>query len=296
MSAYDRRQKSAALTALAAQAGAGIGSGGPMGAWNQNMANMASSTAQAAAEKEAQKEAEKAEKQKKGGSIGGMAGSIIGSVLGGPVGAAIGGTVGSAGGQAIGGGRVDVGSALGQGAMAGISGVAGNMLPPLGGAGAGASNAVGTAAQTTTQAAGGQAASNATMKAAVDAVTNGGGKAALQEAALTSAQGMGQAAAQGAGAGVGQAVSPLVQTGYTGGGTATPVGGNRGSGLFGFLSTPDSMQQMGNQLYGTMATNMFTGVTGMDGMFDPSVPTVSTYRRNPKNGMALEPVYPTFYR
>lgn len=293
MSAYDRRQQNAALTALAAQAGAGIGSGSPMGAWNQNMASLASSTAQAAAEKEAAKQAEKAEKQKKGGSIGGVAGSVIGSVLGGPVGAAIGGTVGSAGGQAISGGHVDMSSALGQGAMAGIGGVAGEMLPTLGGAaGAGAG---GTVAQTTTQAARGQAASNATMKDAVNAVTNGGGKAALQEAALTSAQGMGQAAAQGPGAGIGQAVPPLVQKGYKGGGTATPVGGNRGSGLFGQFTTPDSMQKMGNQLRGMMATNMLTGATSMDGMFDPTVPTVSTYHRNPKNGMALEPVYPTFY-
>lgn len=279
MSAYDRRQRSAALTALAAQAGAGIGSGGPMGAWNQNMASMASNTAQAAAEKEAQKEAEKAKKQGTLGKIGSVAGGLLGAVtpLGPIVGPALGATLGSAGGQMLGGGRVDLSSALGQGATAGLGGVAGKMLPALGGAGAGAGE---TVAQTTTQAAGGQAASNATMKSAVDAVTNGGGKAALARAA--GSQPMSPVS------------PPLVQSGYTGGGTATPVGGNRGSGLFGFLSTPDSIQRMGNQFRGMMATNMLSGATGMDGMFDPSVPTVSTYRRDPQRGMALTPVYPTF--
>ena len=258
MSSYDRRQRSAALTALAAQAGAGIGSGGPMGAWNQNMANMASNTAQAAAEKEAQKEAEKAKKQKIGGSIGGILGGVAGSLIpvAGPIiGPMIGGALGSSGGQLVGGGRVDLGSAALSGGLAGLGGAAGKFL-------GGAAGAGGTAAQTTTQASGGLAASNATMKAA--------GTQALSPMS-----------------------PPLVQTGYTGGGTATPVGGG---GLFGRIATPANMAKMSSQFKGSLLMNGLSDATGMDGMFDPSVPTVSTYRRNPKNGMALEPVYPTFYR
>lgn len=129
MSAYKKRQKMLAMSNIMAQAGAGIGSDGPMGNFAGNMGQIASNMAQAEAESEAQKEAEDKEKSgflgKIGGLIGGTAASLIPGV--GPViGPAIGSALGSAAGQAAGGGGVDLGQTLGAGTSGGMGGYIGN--------------------------------------------------------------------------------------------------------------------------------------------------------------------------
>ncbi len=129
MSAYKKRQKMLALTRVMADAGAGIGSNGPMGNFAGNMGQIASNMAQAEAESEAQKEAEKKEKSGFFGKIGGLLGGVAGSAipwLGPVIGPAIGSALGSAGGQAAGGGGVDVGQVLGAGISGGMGGYMGN--------------------------------------------------------------------------------------------------------------------------------------------------------------------------
>lgn len=123
MSAYDKRQKIAALAQLAAQSGAGIGTGTPMGEWGSRMGQMSANFAQAAAEKERQEELENAEKGNGLGKIGSVVLGAIGGVAGGPAGAALGASVGSAAGQALGGGKVNPVSVAGSG----VSGYLGGM-------------------------------------------------------------------------------------------------------------------------------------------------------------------------
>ena len=127
MSAYKKRQKMLALTRVMADAGAGIGSNGPMGNFAGNMGQIASNMAQAEAESEAQKEAEAKEKSGFFGKIGGLLGGVVGNaILPGGGGAALGSALGSAGGQAAGGGGVDVGQVLGAGISGGMGGYMGN--------------------------------------------------------------------------------------------------------------------------------------------------------------------------
>ncbi|HQL95622.1 MAG TPA: hypothetical protein PL005_13165 [Candidatus Hydrogenedentes bacterium] len=128
MSAYKKRQKMLALTRVMADAGAGIGSNGPMGNFAGNMGQIASNMAQAEAESEAQKEAEEKEKSGFFGKIGGLLGGTLLSAtpLGPVVGGALGSALGSAGGQAAGGGGVDVGQVLGAGISGGMGGYMGN--------------------------------------------------------------------------------------------------------------------------------------------------------------------------
>lgn len=127
MSAYKKRQKMLALSNIMAQAGAGIGSNGPMGNFAGNMGQIASNMAQAEAESEAQKEAEAKEKSGFFGKIGGLLGGVVGNaILPGVGGAALGSALGSAGGQAAGGGGVDAGQVLGAGISGGMGGYMGN--------------------------------------------------------------------------------------------------------------------------------------------------------------------------
>lgn len=132
MSAYKKRQKMLAMSNIMAQAGAGIGSDGPMGNFAGNMGQIASNMAQAEAESEAQKEAEKKGKSGLLGSIGGLIGGVAGTAIGGPAlggaiaGGALGGALGSAAGQAVGGGGVDLGQTLGAGVSGGIGGYMGS--------------------------------------------------------------------------------------------------------------------------------------------------------------------------
>lgn len=131
MSAEKNREKTAALSQLMAQTGAGLGMNSPMGAWNQNMGTMASNAAQAAAEKEAQKAAEK---KKKGNfwssvlkTVGGIGGSLIPG-LGPILGPALGSAVGDMAGKAVTGNKVDLGSAAMSGLQGGVGGAMGGKL------------------------------------------------------------------------------------------------------------------------------------------------------------------------
>ena len=127
MSAYEKRQKMLAMSNIMAQAGAGIGSDGPMGNFAGNMGQIAANMAQAEAESEAQKEAEDKEKSGFLGKIGGLLGGVVGNaILPGVGGAALGSALGSAGGQAAGGGGVDAGQVLGAGISGGMGGYMGN--------------------------------------------------------------------------------------------------------------------------------------------------------------------------
>lgn len=160
MSAYENRQRQAALAAMLA------GTDG----WGAKQAAIAGQMAQAAAMKEAQKEQEKKEKSKGLGKIGGLVAGLIAAPLTGgmslPAAMAVSGgasALGTAAGQMAGGGGVDMGNVLG----AGLTGAGGTMFgralsPMLSGGG--------TPAATTTQAAGGLDASNATMGKAVNAI------------------------------------------------------------------------------------------------------------------------------
>ena len=147
MSAYEKRQKMLALSQTMAQAGAGIGSYGPMGNFAGNMGQLAANMAQAEAESEAQKEAEAKENSGLLGSIGGLIGGVAGSAIGGPTlggaiaGGALGSGLGSAAGQAVGGGGVDLSQTLGAGVSGGIGGYMGSKALGAAGAAGGASDA-----------------------------------------------------------------------------------------------------------------------------------------------------------
>jgi hypothetical protein len=131
MSAYENRQRQAALAGIMGSYAGGLGN--QAGA---AMAGTASNMAQAMAMEEYQKEQEKKEKSGKlgklGSIVGGVAGSLIpgvGPVLGPAIGSALGGTAG----HLAGGSKLDLGTTLGYGAQGAIGG----MLMP---AGAGAGN------------------------------------------------------------------------------------------------------------------------------------------------------------
>ena len=132
MSAYKKRQKMLALSNVMAQAGAGIGSDGPMGNFAGNMGQIAANMAQAEAESEAQKEAEKKDKSGFLGSIGALLGTVGAAAIPGlsPATAALAGglgsAAGSAAGQAIGGGGVDLGKTVSAGISGGMGGYMGS--------------------------------------------------------------------------------------------------------------------------------------------------------------------------
>ena len=137
MRSRDKKLNWLAVAKTFADMGAGLGAGGPGGAWGQNLQGTISNLAQGI---EAEKQAEEEKKKHSGlGGFLGFLGSTVGNFIAPGSGAVIGGMLGNAGGQYLGGGDVnwaDVGKA-------GIGGYLGS--------GAGAGKAVADTATTGTQ-------------------------------------------------------------------------------------------------------------------------------------------------
>lgn len=136
MRSRDKKLNWLAVAKTLADAGAGLGAGGPGGAWGQNLQGTISNLAQGI---EAEKQAEEEKKKNSGfGSIGGILGGIVGNAILPGAGGAIGGMLGSAGGQAVGGGDVNFGNVV----QSGVGGyMGGSGMGKVASTGAGAASA-----------------------------------------------------------------------------------------------------------------------------------------------------------
>ena len=77
MSSKDKKEKWLALASFFANMGAGLGQGGPGGAWGERIAGQISNQAQAIA---AQRAKEEADKKAKRGFLGKIAGTVVGRI------------------------------------------------------------------------------------------------------------------------------------------------------------------------------------------------------------------------